>query len=85
MYHSGGMYGLGSTMWGIPIVGFLVMLAIFAVVVWVIVSIARSAGGHRDTPTPSGRDPALDVLRERYARGEIDSQTYERMRHELER
>jgi uncharacterized membrane protein len=32
------------------------------------------------TPAPS----ATEILRQRYARGEIDSDTFERMRRELE-
>jgi len=31
-----------------------------------------------------GSDRALEVLRERYARGEIDKETYERMKRDLE-
>ncbi len=65
--------------------GFLVMLAVFAAVVWVIVALVRSASG-RDTDKTAGtrHDPALDALRERYARGEIDRDTFERMRRDLE-
>lgn len=81
-----GMSGYAGSMWGIPIMGFLVMLALLAVVVWVIVAVARSAWGGRNARLPrGGSDSALDVLRERYARGEIDHDTYERMRRELER
>ncbi|MDA3919717.1 MAG: SHOCT domain-containing protein [Salinisphaera sp.] len=71
-----------------PIVGFLIMLAILAIVVWVVVSVARAASGRRKTdhssPMPR-QDRALELLRERYARGEIDRETYERMRTELSR
>lgn len=35
--------------------------------------------------TDVAKAPARDALRERYARGEIESQTCERMRHELKR
>lgn len=66
--------------------GFIVMLAVLAAVVWVVVTVARSAAGKRDEPesrSATHDDPALAVLRERYARGEIDRDTYERMRRDL--
>ncbi|WP_027853236.1 SHOCT domain-containing protein [Marinobacterium litorale] len=54
----------------------LIILAIAALVKWL------SGGGSKDTdPT---RD-ALDVLNERYARGEIDRETYREMKDELQR
>jgi putative membrane protein len=36
------------------------------------------------TPTQFGQPSALDILRMRYARGEIDAATYEQMRERLE-
>ena len=35
------------------------------------------------TLAPERRDRALEALRERYARGEIDKETFERMKREL--
>lgn len=66
--------------------GFIVMLAVLAAVVWVVYTLVRAAGGRRDIgASPSAtRDPALDALCERYARGEIDRDTFKRMRRDLE-
>jgi putative membrane protein len=55
--------------------GMLVQLALLALLVYLLVrALARPTGG---------RDRALEILRERYARGEIDQQTFERMKRDL--
>lgn len=67
-----------------PIMGFLIMLAVIAIV-WVVVSVARAASGRRNTDDSSAmprQDRALELLRERYARSEIDRETYARTRLE---
>ncbi len=53
-------------------------IAVIAAVVWLIARMVRGTRGRIRRPT------AEDILRERYARGEIDQETYERMRSELE-
>jgi putative membrane protein len=49
------------------------MLAFWALVIWAVVSVARSGGGER-------RDNGEDILAERFARGEIDEEEYRRRR-----
>lgn len=61
--------------------GILLILVLVAVVVW----FARSGDlarwtGQRATPTG---DPALETLRDRYARGEIDAEEFERRKADL--
>ena len=53
--------------------GWLIVLVAVVALVWLL--LRRSGGGSADR--------AEDVLRERYARGEIDDETYRRMRAEL--
>lgn len=81
-------------MWGYPAgygwAGFFWMalstlfwLALLGLLVWALVrwlSPHRSRGETPPAPPPS----ALDVLNQRYARGEIDEPTYLRMREQLE-
>jgi putative membrane protein len=59
-------------------------LAVLGVLIW---ALARWQGGRTQAPPPpetvSGQS-ALDILRERYARGEIDATTFEQMRERLE-
>lgn len=77
MWDSGGnmVFG-GALMW---IVWLLLLVLIAAI-------IRALLGGHND---PDSRRPpadsALDVLRKRYARGEIDEQEFNRRRQELDK
>ena len=76
-----GWNGMGAV-W--MIVGSLFWLAVLGVLIWALV---RWLGGRTQAPTsPSDRNgqSALDILRERYARSEIDATTYEQMRERLE-
>lgn len=55
--------------WSIMTIG---MLALWAVIAWVIVFVTRNANA-----SPSARTPR-DILAERYAHGEIDADEYHR-------
>jgi putative membrane protein len=65
-------------MWIMWIVGFI----LFVVLVFLLVSSFRS--GDRG-PAPPPRETPLDILKRRYAAGEITREEYERMRQDLER
>ncbi|MDI3317699.1 MAG: SHOCT domain-containing protein [Bacillota bacterium] len=60
--------------------GWLIPLAIIGLIVWLIV---RRPGGGAVLPAEPAGDRALEVLRERYARGEITEEEYKRMRDVL--
>ena len=85
-YHDHGwMWGGG---WGGMIIGPLMMIAFVVVAVAVVVLLVRWIGGdRRQTPAtpqgPSGAGP-LDILRERFARGEIDKAEFEERKRALE-
>lgn len=72
--------------WGGMILGPLFMILVLAVVIAVAVLIVRSLGGPWQgtaPPYPSpGRTP-LDILKERFARGEIDKNEFEDRRRAL--
>jgi putative membrane protein len=77
-YGGYGMFGAGSGFgwvfmilwWGLIIAGIAVLVRWFFSS-----STGRSGAGHT----------ALDILKERYARGEIDREEYEQKRRDLER
>ena len=76
--------GYGHMMWGsgYGMIGMLMMLVFWGVLIALIVVAVRwlldSQGGKR------GRRDALDVLRERFAKGEIDEEEFDRRRKALE-
>lgn len=77
------MMGGGWLIWLVVLVLFLLLVGgAIAVAVWFI---AQSSSG-RSQGTAQGtrrQDEALEILRQRYARGEIDREEYVRMRDEL--
>jgi putative membrane protein len=80
-HHDGWMGTHGNWGWigmgGMPVWG-LVLIAIPALVLY---AIATRIGGSGDAPS----DDALSMLRERYARGEIDDEEFETRRQQLQR
>ena len=70
---------MGNWGWGMAIFGWVFMALIVVLVVWLIWSTTRR-------PEPPGRSErrALDVLDERYARGEIEREEYLNRKADLE-
>jgi putative membrane protein len=82
------MSGYGSAMgggWGLGMgFGWIVPIVVIGLVVWAVIAFARSRAGGAGNES-AAPDRSLAVLKERYARGELDSDTFQRMRAELER
>ncbi len=76
------MSGYGG--WGM-ILGPFMMIALLAIVIAVVVLLVRWLGGvsHHQGYHPTPSKTALDILRERFARGEIDKQEFEDRRRVL--
>lgn len=78
MMHWGG-YG-----WDGGWLGWVGMVIWWVVVVWLVVSAIRWFGSRTDGGAlPRGKS-ALDILKERYAKGEIEKKEYEEKRKVLE-
>lgn len=67
-------WGMGMGWWWI--IGFLMLIAIiWSVTQWI---------NRRDNTTPKSGKSVLDILKERYARGEINKQEFEERKRDLE-
>lgn len=72
---NGGGWGMGLGMIGMVLLGVLIIVGIVMLVRW--------TSGSRPHSHPHSKS-ALDVLKERYARGEIDKQEFEEKKHDLD-
>ena len=61
------------------------MMIFWLIILIVVIAVAWTAMQRAGRGTGPGRDRAEEALRERYARGEIDEETYRRMLNELRR
>lgn len=73
-----GGYGMG---WGFG--GFFMLLWWVLIIVGIVVLVRWLVGSSRDSHGGAPDKTALDILKERYARGEINRETYEQMRRDL--
>jgi putative membrane protein len=81
-----GYYDASGMGWWV-ILSSLFWLALAAVVVWAVVRWLSSNTSRSPAPRTPYEPPqmsALDILKARYARGEIDADTYQAMRAQLE-
>jgi putative membrane protein len=79
-----GPYWQGGMGWWM-IIPALFWIALLVAIIWGVVRLTsgRGASGGRDaTQAPPG-PTAEEILRQRYARGEIDARTYEEMRERI--
>ncbi len=75
-----GFWHMNGWGWGMGLFGLLGMLLIVALVVWLIIATTQGTG----TARGGSRRSAIDLLDERYARGEIDRSDYLERRGDLE-
>jgi len=76
LMNGGMMGGMGMTLLGLLFL-LLVLAGVALLVIW---AVRRSGGG-----LGSGREDPMEILRARYARGEVGCEEFERMREDLAR
>ena len=80
----GGYWTGGSgAWWPAMVLGWVGMLGFWAVVVLLGTLLVRWAAGSGQGARRPEEDEALSILRRRYAAGDIDQETFERMKREL--
>ena len=71
----------------IPLFGTILWIALLVLLVWALIHWLTMRNvpliGYHSTP-PVYQPSALDILHQRYARGEIDDMTFQQMRERLE-
>lgn len=79
-----GTDGWGWT-WGIGMVhGLLWWVFVILGIVLLLRLLARGTGGGAAAPPPAPPETALDIVKKRYARGEIDKVEFEEKRRDLQ-
>ncbi|GAB6171826.1 hypothetical protein JCM15765_13040 [Paradesulfitobacterium aromaticivorans] len=78
-------YGYSGGYWWMGLLGMAFQLIFWLALIGIGVYFYRRYANRIPTGTGTfGRSNALDILRERYARGEIDAEEYQRRRQDLE-
>ena len=84
-------HGIGFLLLPVLLLGKVFWIVILALFIWALVRrfSSRPMAFYRHAPfyqptTPSSQPDALEVLRQRYARGEIDAVTFDQMRERLQ-
>ena len=76
-----GMMGWGNTGWFGPI--FMIIFWVLLIVLIVLVIRRLLSPGHDSHQAPGREETALDILKKRYARGEIDKEEFEAKKKDL--
>ncbi len=84
-YGEGGWFGPGMMGWGMWGFGWVFMLLFWGLVIVGLIFLIRwLAGLSRSRPSSEKpHDSALDILKQRYARGEIDKEEFDQKKRDL--
>ncbi len=71
--------------WGGGVVfGWIFMLLFWGLIIWAIVVLAKNITNDESHNKDKHQDKSLDILRERYATGELSKEDFEKMRKDLQ-
>jgi len=74
----------GGSMMGMMIFMFLFGLLLIGLFVLLVVAVVKWLSGSKMPFSVSDRENALEILKKRYAKGEIGKEEFERMRRDIE-
>ena len=76
------MDGMGMMIWGV--FSFLLGLVLIFLFIVAVVAAVKWVWGQRTPFIPGSRESALDILKKRYARGEMSKEEFERIKRDIE-
>ena len=74
----------GGSMMGMMIFMFLFGLLLIELFVLIVIAVVKWLSGSKMPFSVSDRENALEILKKRYAKGEIGKEQFERMRRDIE-
>lgn len=85
-----GRWGYGPSVgnggyWWMGLVGMAFQLIFWVAIIAIGIYLFKRMGSSRMTVGTFGRPDALDILKERYAKGEIDTDEYQRRKQDLQK
>jgi putative membrane protein len=75
-------YGYGAG-WGWMIGGWIMMIVIWGLVIVGIVALVRAASNRAGGPEPKNKETPVEILRRRYAAGELTKEQFEEMKRDV--
>ncbi len=72
------MYGMNGMSWGMGF-GWFFGIVVLVLVIWAI----TKGFSTKNNPSPTERKSALEILKERYARGEINKEEFEKIKQNI--